>query len=71
MISYHKLPPKVIELLKTAESTSLVGFGATQKQQDFMLLIAILSTKNPDFYNAFKTELNEYFSKLSDSLSVS
>lgn len=70
IIHHYKLPPKLIELLKVAETTSLVGFGATQKQQDFMLLIAILSTKTPDFHYSFNKELNDYFATLSDNLSV-
>tara|TARA_R110001583_G_scaffold3468_7_gene22129 strand:+ start:20789 stop:21034 length:246 start_codon:yes stop_codon:yes gene_type:complete len=71
LINIHKLPPKLVELLKAAESTSVVGFGVTQEQQDFMLLKAILENKNSDFFEGLTQEVVEYFLTLSKNLSVS
>tara|TARA_R110001592_G_C12622543_1_gene698187 strand:- start:15 stop:260 length:246 start_codon:yes stop_codon:yes gene_type:complete len=71
LINIHKLPPKLVELLKSAESTSVVGFGVTQEQQDFMLLKAILENKNSDFFEGLTQEVVEYFLTLSKNLSVS
>ena len=67
----HKLPPKLVELLKVAESTTLVGFGATEEQRDFMLLLAILDNQPADFFEALKQDINEYFLTLSIKLSDS
>jgi hypothetical protein len=70
IVRHHKLPSKVKELLQTSETTSLVGFGVTPEQQDFMFLSAILSTKTPDFHHKLNKELNDYFLTLGESLIV-
>jgi hypothetical protein len=70
VINIHKLPPKLVKLLKTAENTSIVGFGVTQEQRDFMLLSAIIANQDPVFFNELTEEVKEYFSILSESLSV-
>lgn len=70
IVRHHKLPSKVKELLQTSETTSLVGFGVTPEQQNFMLFNAILSTKTPDFHHKFNKELSNYFFTLGESLSV-
>jgi len=66
----HKLPSKLTELFKVAESTSIVGFGATKKQQDFMLLTAFLDSKNSVFLEELTQELDEYFLTLTNDLLV-
>ncbi len=70
IIHKHKLPPKLIELLKSSESSSIVGFGATKEQQDFMVLSAILASKNTAFFEDLTKEFDEYLVTLSHSLSV-
>jgi len=40
LIHEHKLPSKLFELFKVAESTSIVGFGATKEQQIFITICA-------------------------------
>tara|TARA_R110000744_G_scaffold257842_2_gene373216 strand:+ start:6934 stop:7179 length:246 start_codon:yes stop_codon:yes gene_type:complete len=67
-IHTHKLPPKLIELLKLTERSSIVGFGTTQVQQDLMLLTAILSSKNSVFFEELSQELHDYIVTLSHSL---
>ena len=66
----HKLPPKLVELFKNTEKSSLVGFGKTKEQQDHMLLMAVLSNQNSDFYQGLKKDLTDYFATLSEGLSV-
>lgn len=46
----HKLPPKLVELLKSSDNLSVIGFGATLEQQNFMLLSALLNSKETDFF---------------------
>lgn len=70
LINIHKLPSKLVELLNTAENTSIVGFGVTQEQRDFMLLSAIIANQDPHFFKELTEEVNEYFTTLSESLSV-
>ena len=69
-IHKHKLPSKLVRLLKSSESSSVVGFGATQEQQDFMLLTALLASQSTIFFEELKQELDEYFLTLSNSLQV-
>jgi len=66
----HKLPTKLLELLQSSDSSSVIGFGTTPEQQDFMLLSALLDSKNTDFFEELKHELDEYFLTLSNSLLV-
>lgn len=66
----HKLPSKLVELLNSSDNSSVVGFGETPEQQDFMLLSALLNSKNIDFFEELKDELDEYFLTLSNSLLV-
>ena len=67
LINIHKLPPKLAELLKTAENTPIVGFGKTQEQRDFMLLSAIIENQDPEFFKKLTKEVKEYFSSLSEA----
>lgn len=67
----HKLPPRLLELLQSSERSSLVGFGATQEQRDFMLVSALLNNQDTDFFQQLKQELDKYFLTLSYSLSAS
>jgi hypothetical protein len=69
-INIHKLPPKLVELLKTAECSSIVGFGVTQEQRDFMLFTAIVDNQDSDFFKGLTKEVKEYLLTLSESLSV-
>lgn len=67
-IHTHKLPPKLVELLKLSERSSIVGFGTTQEQQDLMLLTAILSSKNSAFFEELSQELDAYTVRLTHSV---
>ncbi|MGV2872630.1 hypothetical protein [Colwellia sp. E150_009] len=67
LIHIHKLPPKLTELLKTAENTPVVGFGKTQEQRDFMLISAILENQDPEFFKKLTKEVKEYFSNLNEA----
>ena len=69
-IHQHKLPSKLSELFQAADNTSIVGFGATQTQQEFMLLCAILNSQNSVFFEELNQELHEYFLTLSNDLLV-
>lgn len=70
LVNIHKLPPKLVGLLKTAENTSVVGFGVTQQQRDYMLLSAIIANQSAGFSKELSSELKDYFLTLSESLSV-
>jgi len=70
LIHEHKLPSKLSELFKIAESTSIVGFGATKEQQTFTLLSALIDTQDTVFFEELNQELDEYFLSLSNDLLV-
>ena len=70
LVHKHKLPPKLLELLQSVDHSTVIGFGSTPEQRDFMLLSALLNSQNTSFFQALKHDLDEYFFTLSDSLLV-
>ena len=68
LIHQHKLPSKLVKLLKEAEVGPIVGFGATQEQRDIMLLTAVVNSQSTAYFEELKQEFDEYFLTLSNSL---
>lgn len=71
LANIHKLPPKLLTLLNSVEHSSVVGFGKTQQQRDYMLLTAVIASQDCVFAKALTQELKAYFLTLRENLSVS
>lgn len=60
----HKLPDALNELIKQTNTTNVVGFGRTKRQQLESLLNNLLQNQNDEFIALFKQQLTTYYSEL-------
>lgn len=60
----HKLPNALNELINQTNTTNVVGFGKTKRQQLESLLNNLLQNKSDEFIELFKQQLTIYYSEL-------